>query len=330
VRTVLELKTYSMAALHEAVPDPRFTTTVLPRWINQVYQKIVSHKAWKWNREQMNLTWPATSNANGGSPLYLPPFVDKLLSVYPGSTVGTGSIVIVNASELDNWRPGIGTTLNRDYLVIHGLYGVEADNPATAVVNVQSLSGSGTQNVLLEGMNSNDRQIRETVSVAGGMNTDSTTLFKGGVGGLRRVSLLGNNAGAPVTTTGVIVVTAGSGTGGTTLARIDSAWEREHQQWRTELYATASNSASYTARFTRRHYEVYADQDIIDIPFEFEDLLEYGLDERIAHFRKQPDEVTVARGMWNERLRELRAWDNREPAKKVKMSVRPQFGRRRA
>ena len=66
--------------------------------------------------------------------------------------------------------------------------------------------------------------------------------------------------------------------------------------------------------------------DVVHLPERFDDLIEYGIGGRIALFRKQFDEVQIMRGLFQERLVELVAWDNRQPGKKFKVRVKRQWG----
>ncbi len=323
-RTVKELKEWAAEVLHEDFTDTVLDTILFPRWVNQVVSKIVSHKVWKWNEDQMRLQWPrAAGTTQDASVLYLPHFIDRILTLYPGSNAGIRSVKLIDAWELDQWRPGIGALARRDYLAQYGWYGVQADNPALATLNVRSTGGTvGTQNVLLEGLTNDNFEIREVVPVLFNTVVATTSIFKAGVGGLRRVKLVGDNAGDPITTTGIMTVENGA----TILERLDSATERAHEHRRTELYAAATGTTSYTARYYRRHYPVLVNRDIVDLPFEFSDVLELGLAERLAFFRKQFDEQQACRSYFEVRLREMRAWDNREPGKKRNFSVAPQWG----
>jgi hypothetical protein len=323
-RTVLQLKTWSAENLHERVTNTVWVTGLFPRWVTQIHNRIMSFKVWHWNEDVIQLSWPAAGANEESSTLYLPEYIDKILSLYPGTTVGTGKVVIVSATEMDRWRPAVGTVL-RDYLVLFGYYGVENHLAADGVVTINSSVGTLNQTVLVEGLDANDREQREEITVAAGGTQAGTSTFKAGVGGVHRITLIGDSTGTPVTTTGIITAT-GDG-GGTTLFRCDSSREVAKEHQRTELYAVASATATFTCRFYRKHFPFTRDQDIVRIPEQFDDLMELGLGEKVAFFRQEADEVRYYKEAFSTRLREMVAWDNRQPGKKWQVRPRRRYGR---
>jgi hypothetical protein len=325
-RTLAQFKQWAAENLHEDEGDTVWNTFLMPRWVNQAYNKIVGYKVWNWDTDMIDLTWPAAAADEEFSTLYLPDFIDKIITLFPGTAVGTGSVVIVTATEMDRWRPTTGRDVGKDYVVLHGYYGVEGQLAANGVVTVTSSAGSGSQVVLVEGLDANDRYQREEITVAAGGSTAGTSTFKAGVGGLIRITLIGDGTGTPVTTTGIITATGDAGA--TTLFRCDSSWEVSKEHQRTELYAVASTTSSFTCRYTRRHYLVNRDQDVVSLPQRFDDAMEYHIGMNIALFRKKYEEVTIMRGLFNEKLKELIAWDNRQPGKKFHVRVKRQWGAR--
>lgn len=323
-RTLSELKQWAAENLHEGATDEVWNTFLFPRWVNQVYNKILGYKVWHWNTDMMELVWPAASGTDQFSTLYLPDYIDKILSLFPGTAVGTGSVEIVRATEMDRWRPTTGRDVGRDYLVLHGYYGIENHLAAAGVVTVNSSVAIGNQIVLVEGLDVNDRYQREEITVAGGGAAVGTSVFKAGVGGLIRVTLIGDGTGTPVLTTGVITAT-GDG-GATNVFRCDSAYEVSKEHQRTELYAVSSNTASFTCRYYRKHFLVNRNQDVIFLPEGFDDVMEYGMGAKVALFRKKFEEVQIMNGLFRERLVELNAWDNRQPGGRYRVRVRRQWG----
>ena len=213
-RTLGDLKEWSLAALHEDPEDETFTDVLVPQWTQSAVDKILTYTYWNWNTGICQLTWPASTGEYAA--LYLPEYVDKILSCYPGTEEGVGSIDIIQPYEIDRHRPGLGTRLGRDFLVLYGWYWVERDMPAAGTVTATSSVG-GTDDglvVRLEGRDTNGREVRENLTLSGGTAT-STRTFASGVDGLRRVSITAGAGGLP-TLVGTGIVTVSSG--GTDLA----------------------------------------------------------------------------------------------------------------
>lgn len=318
-RTVGQLKQLAAEQLHENPTSAVLTTFLFPRWVTQIRNRILSHTSWNWNKDLIELTWPAAAAGAGASVLYLPTFIDKIMTVIPG--VGEGPIPIVTATEIDKRRP----VTRGPYLVLHGYYGVEGELPAAGLVNVAAAGAIG-QNALVEGLDVNNREIREDVIVPGAGNVNTVGVFKAGVGGVRRITLIGDGTGTPVITSGIVTAVSG----GVNLIYLDSAWETSHDHRRTELHSIAGTTSTHLVRYWRKHFPLTRDQDIVDLPDVFDDLMELGILMKLAQLRlgRQEDvsELTVLKGEWNERLQELRAWDKREPGKKYSVRVRRQRG----
>ena len=324
MRTYGQAKAWMAEQLHEDETDTVLSATVLPRWVSQARDKILRYMDWPWNRGQRELTWPS-AGANG-SILYLPSYIDKIITLSPGSIVGVRSVMIVTPTELDRYRPVAGRQPGRDYLVVHGLYGVEADMPAAGVITATSSGGATNQTARVEGLDANGRDQTEDIAVTAGGANAGTATFAAGVEGVRRITLIGDGTGTPVTDTGVVTFTSG----GTTLERLDSAVEVGHEHWRTELHALADSGGAYQCRYIKRHYPPLRDQDIIDVPEYFHDLMEIGMAIQLAKFRQRMEEVTVLKADWKEAMLEARAWSGRQPGQKHSFRIIPQWGRRRA
>lgn len=318
-RTLGEIKQWATTELHEDPTDTDFLANVAV-WTRQGINKIVTYTDWKWNTGLVELTWPAATGEY--SVLYLPEYVDKILSLFPGANEGIGSVVIYNAWELDRYRPGVGTLLGRDYLVLFGRYWVEADMPAAGAIDFASDAGAAGNDVqiLIEGR-SNGRQVREIVTLAGLGVGASAYNYDAGPDGVRRIALVGGTGAG----TGVITATSG----GADLAVLDSAWEKFQQHVRTELYAGTSTT-TYTCRYYRRHRRVQEDADFIDLPEEFDDILELYLAAKIGRFRNRiQDEHVSYMAEFNARLHEMIGWDNRQPGQKNHLRLRRQWPMRR-
>ncbi len=324
-RTILQLKQWTADNLHEEEDDEAFTK-LFPRWVTQVHNRITTYKSWNWNSGIVPLTWPAAAANTEGSILYLPSYIDKILSCTPGTSIGIGKVTIISPTEIDRWRPVTGRSPGRDYLVQWGFYGVHGELPADGVVVINSSAGAGNQTVLVEGLDANDDELREEITVAGAGTTNGVAVFKAGVDGVRRLTLIGDSTGIPVTTTGII--TATSLGGGVNLFRCDSAYETSKDHQRTELHAIGVATSSYRCRFYRKHLPFTRNQDVVYLPEKFDDVMELGLSEKVAMFRKRIEEVTYFKSEFNSRLRELIAWDNRQPGKKWTVRVRRQWGGR--
>jgi hypothetical protein len=296
----------------------------MSRWVTQVRNKVLSHTSWNWNKDSIVLTWPVAVAGADFSVLYLPDYVDKVFTLRPNNINGVRTIPIKTATEMDKWRP-----VDRGpYMVLHGYYGVEAELTAAGVVNVAAAGATG-QNALVEGLDANNREIREEVAVPGAGNINTTATFKAGVGGVRRITLTGDGTGTPVVTSGVVTATSG----GVTLLSLDSAWQTSKDHQRTELHGVTGTSAEVYTRYWRKHFPLTRDTDIVDLPDVFDDLMEIGLGMKLAALRmargNDAGETTVMKGEWNERLAELRAWDKRQPGKKYTVRARRLWGQGR-
>ena len=62
-RTLAQFKQWSAEFLHEVPADAIWNAFLLPRWVNQTYNKIVGYKVWNWDMDLIDLTWPAAGAA---------------------------------------------------------------------------------------------------------------------------------------------------------------------------------------------------------------------------------------------------------------------------
>jgi len=328
-RTVEETKQYVAQMLSEdetskilAGDTTEGTHNLLDRWLTKTWERICSHAPWVWLQESINLTWPG---ASGGSPsiLYLPHFIYRIQTIIdPNQTATEWPIKVVNAWEFDH-SPVLKYGGSQSYLVVHGYYGVEADvgtaGAVTATSSVGDSSDDGLQ-VRIEGLDASNYDLIETITLSSDTATTSGS-FKAGAGGVRRVSLVPSATAR----TGKITITDA---GGTTIERLDSAREREHQHMRTELYAQTSGAATLKVRYQRRPFNVTAASDIIPIPFEFVDLMELGMMMELFRFRADWTGFTASKGEFMERMKEFRAWSHRDVASVKTVEYRGMWGRR--
>lgn len=274
------------------------THDLLDRWLTRSWERITSHFPWLWLQESINLSWPGASS---GSPsvLYLPHFVYRLISLQSPDQSGS------------------------EWPVQFGYYGVQADVASTGTITATSSAGAADNDlqVRIEGLDANDYDLIETITLAGAGTATTTGSFKGGAGGVRRVSLV------PSTTsyTGAVTITDA---GGTTIERLDASREREHQHIRTELYAQTSGASTFKVRFQRRPFNVTAASDIIPIPFEFVDLMELSMMMELYRFRADWTGYNITKMEYTERMKEFRSWNNRNVGQVRSVSPRRMWGGR--
>lgn len=316
MRTFYQAKQWAIQQLHES-PSDTVLTALVSRWVQRSRNRILRYRDWHWNRGgPITLTW----NASGI--LYLPSYVDRLLTVRPVAGTGWRIVRMVTATEIDRWLAMTSVNPSQAVLVSHGLFGVQADMPAAGVVTATSSGGATNQTARIEGLDVNGNDQSEDLAVTAGGASVGTSTFAAGVEGVRRISLIGDGTGTPVTDTGIVTFTSG----GATLQRLDSARHVALEHWRTELRSLTS-AVSYEARFIKKHYPPLRDQDIIDVPEYFHDLIEIGLQIELAKFRQRMEELVTLKADWNEAMLEALAWDRRQPGKRYSIRVRREWGR---
>lgn len=151
---------------------------------------------------------------------------------------------------------------------------------------------------------------------AAGVATSVLT-YEAGEGGVRRVAIVtaATAAVAPAWGAGDIVITSG----GTAIATIDSVYRNSVSCRRTQLFGA---SGAIPVRYSRRHRPLVRDTDVVEVPQEFEEVVELGLMMKIALFKKQADEAAAYRAMQDAGLEELKAWDDRQPAREWVPSIK--------
>lgn len=326
-----ELKSYAMDMLSEEELDAVFQKNLLPRWAERTRDKINMHASFAWKEGSTRLTWPGISSSDPGqsitSVLYLPEDMDHILSMYPSNLSYRESVKILTRWEFDQDRPGNTIIGARDILVLWGYYGVKRDNPNTTQLTVNATGGanSGGLQCLIVGRDQDNEAIQEKVTLSGGTATTTKT-FLGGVAadGVTRFSIVKSTLEG---LTGVGTVTLESV--GVELESLDAdAGEIAKERRRTELYAQIGGPGSYNIAYYRRAKPLGADSDMFlpELPHEFDDCVENGIMMHVSMFRKEWDTMQVYKAEFNERLKELRAWDNRNPGYKGTFTVRKQAG----
>lgn len=307
MQSLAEVKQFAAELLGEEVDDTTLSTTLLPRWVSRGLEKIYRKTYWRWNEDQISLTWSSSGV------LYLPHFIYRLISLRPAG-VSRPSVDLVTAADRDyRWR-----RTYRPQLVSFGYYGVEADNPSEGVLTVAvSNVGTGSQSVRIHGLNPSNYEVTETIAVP--INTSSPTVnsFKSGVGGVKNIELFGTATGAIVTVS----------RGGTTLERLDSSRERRHEHLRSELGETggANVSSTYDVRYWRRPLPPSNENELIPIPFEFHSLLETWIEYEILRWREQFEAAYLLKKDFEMDLVEAIRFDRRDPA--IRQRVRVAWGR---
>jgi hypothetical protein len=308
LQTLGEVKQFAAEQLGEDYSDPTLSTVLIPRWVTRGMEKIFRRTWWRWNEDKISLSWPQAGVE--GSVLYLPHFIFRIISLPPASSSSASPVEMVSAAELDY---SLGRTRRaRPQLVLHGYYGVEADNPSEGTLTVACVGGTGNQSVRIHGLTPANYEITETVVVAAAGSTPSVNSFKAGVGGVRNIELSGAANG------GVVTVSRG----GTTLERLDSTRERRHEHLRTEMSRVGGgSSATFLVRFWRRPAPLVNDDDIVPIPYEFHSLLETWIEAEILRWREQFEPWVLLRKEFEMELMEAIRHDRRDPARRRRFNV---------
>ena len=308
--SVRQLQEWAALQLHEDYADTRLTTLVL-RWANEGLQDVASAENWKWLEGQVNLLYgthgAGANTANGIT--YLPHYIHRLVSVWPGGRNYRQQVYITGGWELDALDPSMVSGSPATHLGVWGYYGVARDNPTAGVITVADAGGAAFD-VRIEGIDTNGLEAEENVTLVAGAGA-SATLFAAGPDGVRRCYIQENTitAGVPTIVTflsgGVVIETLNYTNG-----------ELKHEHMRTEL-SPAPNAIgeTYVTRYLKRIRPVTTEDDVIDIPFEFENLLMYAIDRRLAAYRGEMAVMAYHEQAFRTRVKELKAWQNRQPGR---------------
>ena len=324
-RTVEDCKQYAAQMLHEDETDAVLagsaaegTHNLIDRWLIKSLARLWGWRTWNFLSDTVDLTWAGPTSEFEGVVLYLPSYVGRILSLFPQSSNTT--VEVMEGYEFDRLRPNIR---NRDLLVIHGFYGVEADNPSEGTLVATSSVGASDNGmqVRIEGLTGAPApgyELVETVTLAGAGTATTTNSFKAGVGGVYRAYIV------PSTTarTGILTVVRGS----TTLVRLDAARETAHEHIRTELFAPISGTGTYSVRFYRKPPDPVNSSDVIQVPEHYQDLIELMMQKELERFRGNYGQASQIESEWRGRIRELQGWDNRKPGAHQRLTVVPQWG----
>jgi len=315
--TYTQIRQWAAEHFHEDPADTALTNLFL-RWTNQGLSQIASAAQWRWLEAQreflMGNDGAGANTANGVT--YFPHYVHRLLSLWSVDRGHRTPIPILGAWEIDAMSPSIVTGIS-DYLSVWGYYGVERDNPVTGTIVVTD-AGGGTGVFRLEGIDNNGYEVQEDLTLIVGTATTANQ-FAAGPDGVRRIY---HHTGAAT------VVTATSG--GVQIERLNPGiGETIHEHLRTELVpAPVAGGATYVVRYYKRIRPMRLLTDIIDIPFEFEDLLFFAIGKRLAEFRGEQSVAQWYVQLFEKRLRELKAWQNRRPGRMLGRRSLSRYGYR--
>ncbi|GAG99979.1 unnamed protein product, partial [marine sediment metagenome] len=274
---------------------------LLLRWVNNGFQTIASLENWTWLEGQKVLTYGthgAGANTADGI-TYLPHDIHRLVSVWPSGRGYREQVEIIGGWELDSRDPSMVAGSPADVLALWGYYNVARDNPTAGVINVADAGGAAFD-VVVEGTDTNGFEARETVTLVAGAGVTTTT-FAAGPDGVRRCYILEDSITAGVPT---IVTFVSTGTTIETLNYTNGEFIHEHR--RTELSPATTGGASYVTRYQKRVRPVTSVNDVVAIPFEFEDLLTLSIERRLLAFQGKQQEALAHEQMFRNRVRELK------------------------
>jgi hypothetical protein len=186
---------------------------------------------------------------------------------------------------------------------------------------------------VVEGINdSTGLEHREEVTLnSSGVGT-STASFSSGPDGVRRLYVVDSSIDGSPSAANVGRITF-TDAGSTTLEIIDvNAGERMHEHLRTELEprpSDPSSGASHLVRYYKRIRRVFSTDDVIEIPFEFEDALWLGLLRRLADFQGNMQEAAMYDGQFKRRIFELKRRQGRQQGRLRGLRSLSRYGYRR-
>lgn len=312
-----DLRTWAAEQFKEDVTDTVFTTTLFLRWVNQALDQIASAADWTWlegmGEFQLGADGAGTSTNLGVT--YFPHHIHRLVTVWP---IGRGyrePLMIIGAWELDNLSPSATAGTVSDYLAIWGYYNVGRDNPtAGQIVGTATAGapGNGAQ-FRIEGIDANGLEVQEDVTLAGAGVGTSVNNYAAGPDGVRRIYVIDASIAGAVLP---VVITFTSG--GVQIETINVALgERIHEHLRTEVSPApaAGTGGTHIVRYYKRIRPVRSVNDIMDLPFEFEDLLMIGMGRQLAEFRQDTELAMYYQQQFTARTRDLKKWQNRKPGR---------------
>lgn len=317
--TVQQIYDWATEQLHESSADTVLSNTLLLRWVNEGLQEVATAAKWKWLEAQREFTLGghgAGANTSLGV-TYLPGFIQQIEDLWPTGLGYRAAIMVVGAWELDMLGASATGGL-ANYLSVWGYYAVARDNPAANQIVVADTGGSTAQ-VVIEGIdNVTGTEISETLTLVAGAATTTAT-YAAGPDGVRRIYVV-----EPATGMGVVTFTSGA----VQIERINAgAGERIHERLRTELVpAPTAGTSNFIIRYYKRIRPVLAVTNVVDIPWEFENLLFHAVGRRLGQFRKDMSEVALHQQSFMQRVRDLKAWQNRQGGRMRGMRGLTQYG----
>jgi hypothetical protein len=305
---VSQIQDWIADQLHESSTDTQLTTDLMLRWTNEGMNEVARAAQWRWLEAQELFTFggDGAGVATNAGVTYLPHRIGRLLSLWPSGRNSREPILIVGAWELDAMSPTPIIGGDATYLAVWGYYNVARDNPTTGVL-VAADTGASAATIRITGVDNNGEDLTEDVAANGGTSVGQ---FAAGPDGVRSIHVLNSTVAAG---TGIITVTSG----GVQIERLNvAAGERSRERLRTELTPapTAPNN-TYVVRYYKRIRQVEDADSMLDIPFEFESLLFHAIGRRLALYRGDTDQVGYFEQMFSKTVRELKAWQNRQPGR---------------
>jgi hypothetical protein len=324
--SVSQIYDWVAAQLHEVATDDQLdanvqtvSTNLLLRWINESMNEIARAGPWQWLEAQETLTFGghgAGTNTTDGV-TYLPEKMWRIVSVWPGSRGYREPLQLIGAWELDSISPSTTLGTVSDFLAVWGYYGVARDNPVAGTISVTDAAATAVE-VRIHGKDGNGNEVIEDVAHGGA----STATFAAGPEGVRRVHIIDNTVTAATTT---VTVTGGDGTTTIETLRADLG-ERSHEHLRTELSPAPTATADHLVRYYRRVREVRNDNDMVELPYEFENLLIDGIARRLALFQLEMEKVPYFEQRFQRGVRELRRFQNKQPGRFQGMKQLASYG----
>lgn len=308
---VSQIYDWATAQLHERSSDPALSTSLLLRWINEGLSEISRAAPWKWLEAQEEFTFGGhgTGANTGFGVTYLPHRVWRLHSLWPSNRGYRAPIEIIGAWELDALSPSTVSGTDYNFLAVWGYYNVARDNPTTGVLAVAD-TGASVIEVRMEGVDQNGNDATEDVAVG-----NSVTQFASGPDGVRRIYALQSTVEAAITAgvpAGIVTVTSG----GVQIERLNvGVGELSRERLRTEISPAPSTTDTFVVRYYKRIRQVASNDDRVDIPFEFENLLFHAIGRRLALFRQDNSQVSYYDQNFQKGVIDLRRWQNQQPGR---------------
>ncbi len=313
-----QLRDWAARQLHED-PDDTVLTTLFLRWVNDALGEIASAHPWQWLEGTRSISLGAHGNSGGatGGITYLPEYVQEVMSVWPTGLGYRQPLTIVGAWELDALSPSTTAGTIATYFVIWGYYNTARDVSTAGTITGTASGGASAENAqyVVEGINdSTGLEHREEVTLnSSGVGTSSAS-FSSGPDGVRRLYVVESSIDATPTAAQVGRITF-TDAGSQTLEIIDvNAGERMHEHLRTELEPRPSDTSGTThlVRYYKRIRRIYGTDDVVEIPFEFEDALWLGILRRLADFQGDLQAASVYDGQFKRRIFELKRRQGRQ------------------